>query len=143
MDLAGSRIDHLNLPVRDLPRAVAFYEAALAPLGIGTLIVVPAAPGASQKAMHAFGVSPKPFFWLVKSGRDDLGYDEDTHVAFTADDRAAVDAFHAAALAAGATTLRPPGVWAEYHADYYGAFVSDPDGVNLEAVCHAPQGAGG
>ncbi len=138
MDLAGSRLDHLNLPVRDLPRAVAFYEAALAPLDIVTLIAVPATPAAQQKAMHAFGVHPKPFFWLVEGGRDDYAYDEDTHVAFTADDRATVDAFHAAALAAGGTTLRPPGVWAEYHADYYGAFVRDPEGVNVEAVCHAP-----
>lgn len=138
MDLAGSRIDHLNLPVRDLPRAVAFYEAALAPLGIVTLLAVPATPAAQQKAMHAFGVHPKPFFWLVEGGREDHAYDEDTHVAFTADDRATVDAFHAAALAAGGTTLRPPGVWAEYHADYYGAFVRDPEGVNVEAVCHAP-----
>lgn len=138
MTFAGSRLDHLNLPVRDLPRAVAFYEAALAPLGIVTLIAVPAVPAADQKAMHAFGVHPKPFFWLVDGGLDDYRYDEDTHVAFTADDRAIVDAFHAAALAAGGTTLRPPGVWAEYHADYYGAFVRDPEGVNVEAVCHAP-----
>jgi len=139
MDLAGSRLDHLNLPVRDLARSVEFYETVLAPLGITTLLAVPAVPVASQKAMHAFGVHPKPFFWLVEGGREGLSYDADTHVAFTADDRATVDAFHVAAVAAGGTTLRPPGVWAEYHADYYGAFVSDPDGVNVEAVCHVPQ----
>jgi catechol 2,3-dioxygenase-like lactoylglutathione lyase family enzyme len=133
-DFSGSRIDHLNLPVDDLPRSVAFYEAALAPLGIGTLFAVP--PGQGQKAMHAFGVHPKPFFWLVQRDAPGPRYDADTHVAFTADDRATVDAFHAAALAAGATSLREPGIWAEYHPTYYGAFVADPDGVNLEAVCH-------
>ncbi|GAB3602900.1 VOC family protein [Kineococcus gypseus] len=134
----GSMIDHLNLPVGDLPRAVRFYEAALAPLGIGTLLRVPASPERDQKAMHAFGAGRKPFFWLVESGGEGPRYDADTHVAFTAADRASVDAFHAAALAAGATSLRPPGVWAEYHAGYYGAFVSDPDGVNVEAVHHSP-----
>jgi catechol 2,3-dioxygenase-like lactoylglutathione lyase family enzyme len=135
-EFAGSGIDHLNLPVADLAASVAFYEPVLATLGISTLIVAPEGPG--QKAMHAFGIHPKPFFWLVQSGTDGPRYDEDTHVAFTAADRATVDAFHTAALAAGATTLRPPGVWVEYHPSYYGAFVSDPNGVNLEAVCHSP-----
>jgi catechol 2,3-dioxygenase-like lactoylglutathione lyase family enzyme len=133
--LTGSLIDHLNLPVDDLNRAVAFYEVALAPLGIGTLLSVPADPAADQKAMHAFGVHPKPFFWLVDSGGDGVRYDTDTHVAFSANDRATVDSFYEAALAAGATSLRPPGLWTEYHPAYYGAFVSDPDGINLEAVC--------
>lgn len=98
-------IDHLNLPVGDLDRAVAFYTEALAPLGIHTVMHVPADPGSGQKAMHAFGAGPKPFFW-------------------------------AAALAAGATPLRPPGLCPEYHSDYYGAFAGDPDGINVEAVCH-------
>lgn len=129
----GSRIDHLNLPVTDLARSVAFHTAALAPLGIEPLITVPAAPG--QKAMQAFGTHPKPFFWLVEVDRA-VHYDDDTHLAFTASEHAGVDAFHAAALAAGATTLRGPGLQPEYHADYYGAFVRSPDGVNLEAVCH-------
>lgn len=86
------------------------------------------------------GIAPKPFFWLVESGKDGPRYDADTHVAFTCDDRATVDAFHAAATAAGGTSLRAPGVWAEYHPDYYGAFVADPSGVNIEAVCHTPTG---
>jgi catechol 2,3-dioxygenase-like lactoylglutathione lyase family enzyme len=137
-DLSGSTIDHVNLPVGDLARSVAFYETALAPLGIGTLLRVPADPANDQKAMHAFGIHPKPFFWLVESGGDGPRYDADTHVAFTCDDRETVDAFHAAATAAGGTSLRPPGVWAEYHPGYYGAFVADPSGVNVEAVCHVP-----
>ena len=129
----GSRIDHLNLPVTDLAAATAFHTAALAPLGIEPLITVPAAP--TQKAMQAFGVHPKPFFWLVEVDRE-VAYDADTHLAFSAPDHATVDAFHTAAVAAGATTLRGPGPQPEYHADYYGAFVSTPDGVNLEAVSH-------
>ncbi|MEW9267290.1 VOC family protein [Kineococcus endophyticus] len=132
--LSGSRIDHLNLPVPDLGASTAFYTAALAPLGIVPLIDVPAGP--TQKAMQAFGIHPKPFFWLVASGAEGPRYDADTHVAFTADDRATVDAFHEAALAAGARSLRGPGVWVGYHPHYYGAFVAGPDGVNVEAVCH-------
>ncbi len=137
MDLSGSLIDHLNLPVGDLGAAVGFYEKALAPLGITTLLRVPASPQAEQKAMHAFGAGHKPFFWLVERGAEEHArYDADTHVAFTAADRAAVDAFYEAALAAGGTSLREPGVWPEYHAGYYGAFVADLDGVNVEAVHH-------
>ena len=136
-DFAGSLIDHLNLPVTDLSRSVGFYKAALAPLGITTRLAVPADPEHEQKAMHAFGVGDKPFFWLVQ-GEPGQRYDVDTHVAFSADDRATVRAFHEAAVAAGATTLRPPGVWPEYHEGYYGAFLTDPDGINVEAVCHGP-----
>lgn len=138
MDLSGSLIDHVNVPVSDLAAAVAFYEAALAPLGITTLLRVPATPGADQKAMHAFGAGRKPFFWLVQSDPGEQPhYDADTHVAFTATDRAAVDAFYEAALAAGGSSLREPGVWPEYHAGYYGAFVADLDGINVEAVHHS------
>jgi catechol 2,3-dioxygenase-like lactoylglutathione lyase family enzyme len=136
--LSGSGIDHVNLPVGDLGRSVAFYTAALEPLGITTLLRAPADPQNEQKAMHAFGVHPKPFFWLVDSGGSGPRYDADTHIAFTTDDRTTVDAFYQAALAAGGTSLRPPGVWPEYHPDYYGAFVADPDGINVEAVCHRP-----
>ena len=134
-DLEGSRIDHVNLPVGDLDAAVTFYTAALAPLGIRTVLHVPADPDSGQKAMHGFGVDAKPFFWVVESGQD-VRHDSDTHVAFTAPDRGVVDAFWDAALAAGATALRPPGLCPEYHDDYYGAFAADPGGVNVEAVCH-------
>jgi catechol 2,3-dioxygenase-like lactoylglutathione lyase family enzyme len=140
-EFGGSKLDHLNLPVDDLPRSIAFYQAALAPLGITTLLSVPADPGNAQKAMHGFGVHPKPFFWLVDgSGGGGRRYDADTHVAFTADDQATVDAFYRAAIAAGGTSLRPPGIWAEYHPGYYGAFVRDPDGINIEAVHHGVPG---
>ncbi len=132
-DFAGSRIDHINVPVIDLGRSVAFYEAALAPLGVSTTMSVRANPDADQKAMHGFGWSHKPFLWLVEGGQP-LG--PDTHIALTADDHETVRAFYDAALAAGATSRRPPGHCPEYHADYYGAFVNDPDGINLEAVCH-------
>lgn len=134
-ELDGSKIDHVNLPVWDLERSIAFYAAALAPLDIHTLLHVAADPGSGQKAMHAFGTGPKPFFWIIDAGHD-LLHDSDTHLAFTAPDRQTVDTFWDAALAAGATPLRPPGLCPEYHADYYGAFAADPDGINLEAVCH-------
>jgi catechol 2,3-dioxygenase-like lactoylglutathione lyase family enzyme len=129
-DYAGSLIDHLNIAVPDLARSLAFYEPVLATLGITKLLRVPAGPG--QLEMHGFGRHPKPFFWLVADGR--VG--DDMHLAFTAADRDTVRAFYDAALAAGATSLLPPGLRPEYQPDYYGAFVLDPDGINLEAVCH-------
>jgi len=84
-----------------------------------------------------FGVAPKPDFWLgpQKSGE---GFRE-SHIAFLAPDRAAVDAFFTVAVEAGAAELHKPRVWPEYHANYYGAFVRDPDGNNVEAVCHLPE----
>ena len=132
--LAGSRIDHLNLAVPDLERSVAFYTPVLEVLGITTLLAVPADPEHDQLAMHGYGVGYKPFFWLVEKGR--MG--ENVHLAFTSDDRDGVHRFWDAALAAGARPQLPPAVHAEYHPAYYGAFVLDPDGVSLEAVCHEP-----
>ncbi|MDO3639138.1 VOC family protein [Mycolicibacterium arseniciresistens] len=134
-DFTGSLIDHLNIAVPDLPRSLAFYEPVLAVLGIVKLLEVPADPAAGQLEMHGFGRHPKPFFWLVADGT--VG--SNMHLAFTADDRATVRAFHDAALAAGGRSLLEPGQRPEYHADYYGAFVLDPDGVNVEAVCHQPE----
>ncbi len=131
-DLSGSRLDHLNVGVPDLPRSATFYEPALAAIGITTLLRVPADPAAHQRAMHGFGVGAKPFFWLVASERAGT----DVHIGFTVDTREAVHAFHDTALAAGATELQAPAVHPEYHPDYYGGFVLDPDGINIEAVCH-------
>ncbi|WP_375424573.1 VOC family protein [uncultured Friedmanniella sp.] len=131
-EYSGSLIDHLNVAVPDLDRSVAFYSLALAPLDIVTLLQVPADPAADQLRMHAFGQHPKPFFWLVEQGR--VG--TNMHLAFTAQDRASVDAFYAAALEAGATSQVAPAEHPEYQPDYYGAFVLDPDGISLEAVCH-------
>src|SRR3954454_7297050 len=122
------RIDHLGLDVSDYERSKAFYEEALAPLGM-TVLMEPA-PG-----ICGLG-GDYPFFWI---GQRDLGPQTGVHVAFTAKDREMVDAFHAAALAAGGTDNGEPGVRQIYHPHYYGAFVLDPDGNNVEAVCHKPE----
>jgi catechol 2,3-dioxygenase-like lactoylglutathione lyase family enzyme len=121
-------LDHVGFAVSNYARSKAFYEEALAPLGIA-LLLEPVAEAAG------FGYDGKPFFWIEARGEPVTGR---LHVAFTADDRATVDAFHAAALAAGATDNGAPGVRAIYHPDYYGAYILDPDGHNIEAVCHKP-----
>jgi catechol 2,3-dioxygenase-like lactoylglutathione lyase family enzyme len=116
-------IDHVKLFVRDFERSKAFYEQALQPLGY-TIQLAPA-PGVAGMGRE------RPDFWIEQS-------DEPTtaHVSFRADDRATVDAFHEAALAAGGTDNGEPGPRPQYHPSYYGAFVHDPDGNNVEAVCH-------
>ena len=118
-------LDHLALAVRDLAASQAFYEAALAPLGYGVVM--------ERDDRVAFGPTARPIFWLV--AREPVTA---AHVAFQASDRERVDAFHAAALAAGATDNGGPGMRPQYHPHYYGAFVLDPDGNNAEAVCHTP-----
>jgi catechol 2,3-dioxygenase-like lactoylglutathione lyase family enzyme len=122
-------IDHLGVPVNDYEKSKAFYLAALKPLGIG--LVMEAGEGRERAA--GLGTEGKPFFWFAQ---EKVG--ERIHLAFTAKSRAEVDAFHAAALAAGATDNGSPGLRPEYHPNYYGAFVIDLNGINLEAVCHAP-----
>ena len=135
IDRTGSQIDHLNIAVPDLERSLAFYEPVLAVLGITKVLAVPADEGQQRPAMHGFGwAQRKPFFWLIADGT--VG--QNMHLAFTAPDRASVHAFYDAALAAGGARLHEPGTWEEYHPDYYGGFVLDPDGINLEAVCHLP-----
>jgi catechol 2,3-dioxygenase-like lactoylglutathione lyase family enzyme len=122
-------LDHLGLDVSDYGRSKVFYSAALKPLGLEVLMEpIPNACG--------FGDPEKrmPFFWLYD--RDEVN--KGVHVAFTASDRETVDAFHAAALEAGAEDNGGPGVREIYHPNYYGAFVLDPDGNNVEAVCHRP-----
>jgi len=121
------RIDHIGLDVADFETSRAFYEQALAPLGINVLMEP--VPG-----ICGFG-GDFPFFWI---GKRDRGPQTGVHVAFTAKDRPMVDAFHAAALAAGGADNGGPGVREIYHPHYYGAFVLDPDGNNVEAVCHKP-----
>ena len=126
-------LDHIGFPVSDFARSVAFYDAVLAPLGARRIMEVTAEM--TGGAAHAgYGVQ-KPDFWIgtgdALKGR--------LHVAFSAESRAAVDAFYAAAMAAGATDNGPPGLRPHYHPNYYGAFVLDPDGHNIEAVCHKPQ----
>ena len=121
-------LDHMGFGVGDYERSKAFYAQALAPLGI-SLLMEPIAEAAG------FGADGKPFFWIESRGEPVTGR---LHVAFAVDDRATVDAFHAAAVAAGGTDNGAPGVREIYHPNYYGAYVLDPDGHNLEAVCHRP-----
>ena len=125
-------IDHLGFPVSDYARSKAFYARALAPLGY-TLIMEVQQNEQDAKAA-GFGANGKPDFWIGGEG----GLNHAVHIAITANDRAAVDAFYKAAMAAGAKDNGPPGIRAHYHPNYYAAFVLDPDGHNIEAVCHAP-----
>ena len=122
-------IDHAGFGVSDYERSKAFYTRALAPLGI-TLLMEPMGRAAG------FGEGRKPFFFLEADRAPVTGL----HLAFEAPDRATVDAFHAAALEAGATDNGAPGVREIYHPNYYGAYVLDPDGNNVEAVCHKSYG---
>ena len=123
-------LDHLGLEVADFERSRTFYERALAPLGIGVLME-PAPGVAGLGEQH----DRKPYFWIAtRTGKPQTG----VHVAFAAESRELVDAFHAAALEAGATDNGAPGERAIYHPSYYGAYVLDLDGNNVEAVCHHP-----
>jgi catechol 2,3-dioxygenase-like lactoylglutathione lyase family enzyme len=122
-------IDHFGINCSDLPRAAAFYDAVLAVLG--------------HRRLMDFGVAigygtDKPDFWL--STFDGIGPNREVHIAFTAADASTVRAFRDAAVERGAEVLHEPRLWPEYHEGYYGAFVRDPDGNNLEAVCHTGDG---
>jgi len=125
-------IDHTGLNVSDYRKSKAFYLAALAPLGYQVVMELPSSivPDGGM----GLGVPPKPDFWLA-GGKPNV---PPLHVAFRAENRAQVDAFYKAALAAGGRDNGPPGPRPHYHANYYGAFVLDPDGHNIEAVCHDP-----
>jgi catechol 2,3-dioxygenase-like lactoylglutathione lyase family enzyme len=125
----GAVIDHLAVQCRDVPASAAFYDAVLAPLG-GVRIM-------DFGAVIGYGVPPKPSFWLGPRSTGE-GFRE-THIAFAAEDRAAVREFFRVAVDHGAEVLHEPRVWPEYHRNYYGAFVRDPDGNNVEAVCHAAE----
>jgi catechol 2,3-dioxygenase-like lactoylglutathione lyase family enzyme len=125
-------LDHMGLTVSDFERAKAFYAAALKPLGGGVIMEFPAGT-VGPFAMAGLGVAGKPFFWIT-SGAKTAPH---LHVAFRAETREQVDEFYAAAMEAGGTDNGQPGLRLHYHANYYGAFVLDPDGHNIEAVCHA------
>lgn len=125
-------IDHIGFPVSDYARSKAFYEKALAPLGYTLIMEVRQSENDSPAA--GFGENGKPDFWIGGEG----GLERPLHVAILAKDRATVDAFYSAALAAGGRDNGAPGLRPHYHPTYYGAFVRDPDGHNVEAVCHAP-----
>ncbi|RUY37181.1 VOC family protein [Mesorhizobium sp. M7A.F.Ca.CA.001.13.2.1] len=127
-------IDHLGINVADFDASKAFYDKAMAPLGAALLYMVPLEYTGGKK-VGGYG-RDRPVFWL-QEGKD--GQKAHQHVAFTARSRAEVEAFYAAALAAGGKDNGGPGLRPPYHPDYYGAFVLDPDGNNVEAVCHAPE----
>jgi catechol 2,3-dioxygenase-like lactoylglutathione lyase family enzyme len=121
-------LDHIKLFVSDVDRSKAFYELAFQPLGYRVLL---------EPAAGIVGMGRDfPNFWLAQAE----GSSTTAHVAIRADTRSVVDEFHAAALAAGGTDNGPPGLRPQYHPSYYGAFVHDPDGNNIEAVCHDPAG---
>jgi catechol 2,3-dioxygenase-like lactoylglutathione lyase family enzyme len=119
-------IDHIGVAVSDLERSIAFYQKALAPLGYELLRKY-------EGVAAGFGAGGKPDFWI---GKGDVK--APVHVAFRAVGRAQVRLFYDAAMAAGGTDNGPPGVRPHYHEHYYGGFVHDPDGHNIEAVCHEP-----
>jgi catechol 2,3-dioxygenase-like lactoylglutathione lyase family enzyme len=119
-------IDHTGISVSDVAKSKAFYRAALAPLGYSLLM--------EFEQFAGFGVAPKPDFWIGQGAPNAPRI----HVALRADSRSHVDAFHRAAMAAGGRDNGSPGLRPHYHDNYYGAFVLDPDGHNIEAVCHSP-----
>ena len=127
-------IDHVGIPVSDIARSTEFYLKALEPLGISIVMEV-SAEQTGHGAAVGFGANFKPFFWI--GGAEGLGVGH-VHVAFAAPSRAAVDAFYRAAITAGGKDNGKPGMRPHYHENYYGAFVLDFDGHNIEAVCHAP-----
>jgi catechol 2,3-dioxygenase-like lactoylglutathione lyase family enzyme len=122
-------LDHLSIQCADVAASAAFYDTVLATLG-GSRVM-------DFGEVIGFGVAGKPSFWIGPRTSGE-GFRE-SHIAFVAPDRAAVRAFSGAAVAAGADVLHEPRTWPEYHPSYYGAFVRDPDGNNVEAVCHAPE----
>lgn len=122
-----SLIDHVSIQCADVAASAAFYDAVLAPLG-GRRII-------ERGEVIGFGIPPQPDFWLGPRTTGE-GFRE-SHLAFVATDRNAVRAFFDAAVGVGAEVLHDPRVWPEYHTNYFGAFVRDPDGNNVEAVCHS------
>lgn len=127
-------LDHLGATVTDIDRSRRFYDAALAPLGISVIMEV--TPEQTGGETHlGYGSGGKPYFWIGTGG----AATGRMHVAFAVPTRAAVQAFYEAAMAAGGRDNGPPGIRPHYHPNYYGAFVLDPDGLNVEAVCHAPE----
>jgi len=122
-------LDHLSIQCTDIERSAAFYDKVLATVGGERIMDFGETVG--------FGVPPMPDFWLGSQTSGE-GFRE-SHIAFSAPDRAAVRAFFDVAVEAGAEILHQPRVWPEYHPNYYGAFVRDPDGNNIEAVCHGAE----
>ena len=122
-------LDHLSIQCADPSRSIAFYDAVLATLGYGRVM--------DFGTMIGYGRDRKPWFWVgpLTTGEPN----REIHIAFQAADRAAVRTFFETAVSQGAEVLHQPRLWPEYHPTYYGAFVRDPDGNNVEAVCHTPE----
>jgi catechol 2,3-dioxygenase-like lactoylglutathione lyase family enzyme len=126
-----SMLDHLSLQCADMAASSKFYDAVLATLGGSRIMQF------GDGAVIGYGIAPRPVFWLGQQ-QTGTGFRE-SHIAFSAPSRDAVRAFQSAAVAAGAEVLHEARVWPEYHPNYYGSFVRDPDGNNVEAVCHLPE----
>jgi catechol 2,3-dioxygenase-like lactoylglutathione lyase family enzyme len=127
-------IDHTGLTVSNVQKSKHFYSQALAPIGYQLLAEFPASVTGSVD-VAGFGEPPKPDFWIAEGAPNN----PPIHIAFRTSSRAQVDAFYQAAMAAGGKDNGLPGLRPHYHPDYYGAFVLDFDGHNIEAVCHAPE----
>ena len=123
-------LDHISLGVTDFDRSQAFYDRVLAPLGMVRCFNFPGVAG--------YGADGRAVFWIGSPDERSPQPSAGTHLAFSAKDRPSVDAFHAAALAAGGTDNGAPGLRPLYHPNYYGAFAIDPDGHKIEACCHLP-----
>jgi catechol 2,3-dioxygenase-like lactoylglutathione lyase family enzyme len=128
-------LDHIGLSVADYPKAKSFYDAVMPTIGASCVMAVTAEETGGTYEGAGYGLNGKPSFWIGIGARTKGSL----HIAFVAESRAAVDAFYAAAIAAGGTDNGPPGIRAHYHPNYYGAFVFDLDGHNIEAVCHKPE----
>lgn len=128
-----SILDHIEIAVGDAEVSRRFYEHALAPLGIVRVLTIGPERTRSGGTRHGFGANGYPCLWVHDNEAPGTG----THIAFATQDRAVVDAFYQAALAAGGQDNGAPGIRPHYHAHYYAAYVLDPDGVNLEVVCQA------
>jgi len=122
-------LDHLAIQCADVDASAGFYDVVLAPLGGGRLM--------TYDKVIGYGVGRQPMFWLGPLTTGETN--REVHIAFQAANRAAVRAFFDAAVSHGAEVLHEPRVWPEYHPSYFGAFVLDPDGNNVEAVCHAAE----
>jgi len=122
-------LDHLSIQCADVAASASFYDAVLAPLGGARVMDFGPVVG--------YGIPPMPDFWIGPQATGE-GFRE-AHIAFVAPDRAAVQAFFDTAVSVGAEVLHAPRLWPEYHPGYFGAFVRDPDGNNVEAVCHTPE----
>lgn len=126
-------IDHFGISVADFAAAKSFYDKALAPIGASLLMMVPEEFTDGEK-VGGYGID-RPVFWINEGGKQS----PQTHAAFTAQSRSQVDQFYKDAIAAGGDGNGAPGLRPHYHENYYGAFVRDPDGNNIEVVCHKPE----